>query len=138
MILQIIIYLKNGELYLNEKKIDEIDNIKSISFKDDLFVINSNDKFGVLDSNLNIIIPFEYDNIQIGEQLFLAKLKDKIGYINKQNNIIIPFEYEAGTSDENNKIIVLKKNKAGILNIKNDKITNFIYDNFMKITNSFY
>lgn len=132
-----IVYLKNGELYLNEKKIDEIDNIKSISFKDDLFVINSNDKFGVLDSNLNIIIPFEYDNIQIGEQLFLAKLKDKIGYINKQNNIIIPFEYEAGTSDENNKIIVLKKNKAGILNIKNDKITNFIYDNFMKFSNKF-
>lgn len=132
-----IVYLKNGEIYLNDKKKSNLNNIKNISFRDDLFIINSNEKYGVLNTDLETIIPFDYDFVEKGQQLFLAKKDNKMGYIDNKNNIVIPFEYEIATLDENKNFIALKNNQTGVTNLKNNTLIEFKYDNFIRFSNKF-
>lgn len=132
-----IVSLNNGEIYLNNKNYTSLNNVKSISFQDNFFIVNSNDKFGVLDNKLKTIIPFEYDFIEKGESLFLVKKDNKIGYVDNQNNLIIPFEYDSGLPDKNNNFVALKDNKVGVIDLKNKTLIDFKYDNFIRFANKF-
>jgi hypothetical protein len=57
-----------------------------------------NRKYGILDSNRQILVPAIYDEISdFAEGLARAVKNDKVGFINKSGDIIIPFEYEKDT-----------------------------------------
>ena len=59
-----------------------------------MYVAKLYDKYGVIDANENIIIPFEYDYIfDYSEEKFAACKQDKWGYIDINNNTVIDFVY---------------------------------------------
>lgn len=63
---------------------------------------NSTEKTGVLDENLQSIIPFEYNEIDVKKESVFAASKDSgWGYITIENDVILPFDY-AWTGDIDN------------------------------------
>jgi len=56
-----------------------------------------NKKYGFVDRNYNVIIPFEYedvgDEIDNMNDVFPVKKNGKWGYVNKYNRVIVPFKY---------------------------------------------
>jgi hypothetical protein len=69
-------------------------------FKDGVSVVaitkNKKWKFGVIDKNEKIIIPFIYDEagMQFSEGLLAVQKGKKYGFIDKKGQIIIPFQYD--------------------------------------------
>lgn len=65
-----------------------------------LFPIKMNGKWGVVDSNNNVVIPAMYDGIRLdkkeeGNEGLIPVSKDKRwGYINYSNQLVVPFNYE--------------------------------------------
>lgn len=58
------------------------------------YSVKINGKWGMIDGDDNIIIPFEYDYLGIyNEGVVAAKKGDKFGYIDLSNNIVLPFEF---------------------------------------------
>lgn len=100
------------------------------------YVVKRNSKYGVIDKNLNIIIPFEYDGIgEFSEGLASVIKNGKKGFIDKANRLIIPCEYdepdpEWGVSDDFSEglVNVSKDGKWGYINKSNKVVIPFIYD----------
>lgn len=87
------------------------------------FIIN--DKGQRISSN-------EYDEVHYLEYGYLEVKKDnRYGVIDYNDRIIVPFEYE-NSSDINtltpNMFVVIKNGKAGIVNLNNQKVLDFLYD----------
>lgn len=114
---QELLRINNGHIYLYDNSIIvksskyyhalnyNLDTIipplyKSLFNKGSYFFAKKNDKWGVLDFNNNIIIPFEYEYLEFwifGKTEYFsknikAKRDGKWGIINLNNEIIIPFE----------------------------------------------
>lgn len=82
-----------------------------------LYAVQRNGKIGVLDSKNNLVIPCQYEDIQIiGKGYFRAMLDGKFGIINHSNKIIVPFNYTY-IERKNNYFRVLEFEKAGVLNL---------------------
>ena len=56
-------------------------------------------KFGIIDSDNNVVIPFMYDYLGNANELICAQINDKQGYIDINNNIVVPFIYEPVEDD---------------------------------------
>ena len=59
-------------------------------------VQNQDEKWGTIDINNNIIVPFIYDQINPGELLAVQK-DGKYGFIDKNNNLVIDYKYDLAT-----------------------------------------
>ena len=125
-----IFFVKNTKLYstANLKKNYSLDKIEDLEILDKFIKIKKNGKFGILNSNLEEIIPIQYENILKGEKLFLAKKNNKFGYINFQGKEQIPFEYDYATLDKSESMIVSKNNRAGVIDLNNKIIISFNYN----------
>lgn len=120
-------------------------------FSDGLLAVKKNDKWGYVDKNHTIIIPFEYENLRtygsaIGaEYLFngsfrgtagnfrngetIAKKNGNMGFINTKNEIIFPFIYkEIDSATDDYLCVSHDKLKYGLVNFKNDMILPLVYD----------
>lgn len=100
--------------------------------KNGLFTnIGINGKWGSIDKNGKLIIPFEYDGLSDFNKKGYARFKKdgKWGVINKFNNIIIPATYDdMRLSDECELIAVNKAGKWGYINQSNQIVVPFSYD----------
>ncbi len=115
--------MNQTEKYLN-KKYDFVD--KDIHGRD-MYIIEKDGKYGVVDHKEDIIIPLIYDDyLMLDEQHVIADKGGKVGLIDYNNNVIIPFEYD-GLSICNGNIIADLNGKSGFINLKNEKLTDFIY-----------
>ena len=125
-----IFFVKNTKLYstANLKKNYSLDKIEDLEILDKFIKIKKNGKFGILNSNLEEIIPIQYENILKGEKLFLAKKNNKFGYINFQGKEQIPFEYDYATLDKSESMIVSKNKRAGVIDLNNKIIISFNYN----------
>lgn len=101
------------------------------------FLVLMNNKWGVLDSNLRIKIPIEYESLEvIFPNKIAARKKNKIGFITNEGKVISPFEYDwvAPFQDdymnqyENGLAKVGKKEKTGLINGYGKLIIPVIYD----------
>ena len=100
------------------------------------YIVKKNSKYGVIDKDLNIIIPFEYDGIGVFSEGLASVIKNgKKGFIDKANRLIIPCEYdepdpEWGVSDNFSEglVNVSKDGKWGYINKSNKVVIPFIYD----------
>lgn len=122
-----------------------------IRFSEGLLAVKKGNKWGYVDENHNIVIPFEYDNLQtygsaIGaEDMFngsfrgvadyfsdgkiFVRKNDKIGVIDKKNKIIFPFIYKDISSCNKEYLCVSHdKLKYGVVNYNNKTILPFEYD----------
>ncbi len=97
--------------------------------EDDVFKkAGNNKKYGFIDRNYKIIIPFEYEDVGVAvnniNDVFPVKKGGKWGYVNKQNHVIVPFKYAYVTPiykgfgwirDNNFKTIGLVDSKGKVL-----------------------
>lgn len=134
-------------------KIDLLyDDIKMLDKASGLYVVKSNNKYGVIDNTGNTIIHLEYDKIGVNSDKFptnnisnkyllfdnaIAVYKEKKwGFFDKTGQMIIPVEFdEVGFSSGkvNNKVVntllIIPSYKAIVLGKKIDKTTLYgIYD----------
>ena len=88
-------------------------------------------KFGLSDSDGNIIIPYEYDSFLVSvnddETLLIAKMNGKCGVINFQNQIIIPMIYDT-MENLGNGIRVSVNGRYGVIDKNERIIIDFVYD----------
>lgn len=115
----------------------------------DRFVCIINGKYGLVDYNNEIIIPFEYGYISLlnnenvnplrldiikPNNLYLVSKnitnwEMSMGVMDYNGKIIIPLEYSDAYSVFNNGLVSLKNNgKSGYLNLDNEVVIPFIYD----------
>lgn len=68
----------------------------SIQLREDgMFNVSSDDGFGLIDENLQVIIPIKYDNpIDCLGQLNIVSRQNKYGVVNSQGEEIVPCKYE--------------------------------------------
>lgn len=101
-------------------------------------------KFGFLNSNGNVIVPFEYDdetfcnNSSSKQGLISVSKNGKRGYIDSKGSVIIPFVYDRQiyknmsnsyqNYDEKGYVPVLKNEKFGVIDTKNNIVIPFEYD----------
>lgn len=84
--------------------------------------VKKDGKYGVIDYNDRIIIPFEYENFNdintLTPNLFVVSKNGKAGIVNLNNQIVLDFLYDGVSIDE----------KTKLLEVSNDNKYNFLDD----------
>ena len=101
--------------------------------------IEQNNKYGIIDSDYNVIIEPEYDEELsiINNPAFVGKSNGKYGVIDGNKNLLIPFEYSNLIPCSNKEYLIATlqsetgTRKCGVIDIKGDIIIPFEYD-FLK------
>ena len=117
---------KKGIKVLNVKY-DEIE-----VWKENIFKIKLNDQTGIIDNKEKIILPPRFDGLSQIENGYIATIqKGKFGIIQLKNKISISPEFESlpYLYDKKQKLfIVKKKGKLGWISEKNEKLSEFKFD----------
>lgn len=124
---------------LNESKKYYLEDTKSIistnydtiiNIKDNFFKIRNNNKYGVMNSNNEIILPIKYNELRyIKSNLFFVKKENYFGVYNVEGRLVYPVIYESlEFNNESNVIIAKKKKKYALLSVDGKSITDFEYD----------
>ena len=130
-----IIAKKNGKIYFLNSELniisDAYERLSKNQYDLEVLFAKRNGKFGVIDYNENIIIPFKYDEISHqGSSLYMVRLGDNYGIINLKGEVMVPINYKYFKSewgggeyyriqkdgiisiiDRNNKLILSAKEK---------------------------
>ena len=86
----------------------------NIYIQNRLFVVDQNNKTGVLGKDNNIILPIQYDMVMpIWNELFLVRVGEKLGVVNSNNKTLIPIEYDD---------IQVNEEEKAFFGINNEKI----------------
>ncbi|MDH6312258.1 hypothetical protein M2137_001028 [Parabacteroides sp. PFB2-10] len=108
------IKIKDGSFFIPSPE-----RIENISEEFTPLIIN--DKLGLVDKQLNLILPYEYDDIDVfdalSEEFILLEQKDKYGLADNSGKIVIPVEYDNIDSfDELSEEFILleKRDKYGL------------------------
>lgn len=146
-------YVKKGEKYAFIS-IDGILQTKFIFNSASLFqdgyaiVSDKNDLFGVIDTKFNYVVECKYDSLQrIGnsEIQFLAQYKSSYGIIDIKDQVVLDFKFDeiaqidenlysirrekiGMNSPQNQMVVSYNCLKYGLIDISNNSITPFIYD----------
>lgn len=112
----------------------EVDEIGKIS--EDYLKILYKGKFGIVDKNLNWILPLEYDYLDYNDKYVIAAREEKLEVYN--------IEMKKLKLGDNGKVILgigdylysIKNEKLGIVDKNGDTLIKSKYDNFLKLNNS--
>ena len=147
----------NFDSYINTKGelvYEHLDLEDKPYFYEGFCVFNENGKWGVINEDLQIIIPPIYDSIEIINGTYLkVLLNNRFGIINKKHKVVLAIEYDTITnisnkfcfinkSDTKNQIIVLKE--EGIEKTEYEYVhyfsnrTLFFSGNGIKTTNNYF
>lgn len=105
--------------------------------------INDKSKWGVIDLNGNVIIPFLYDYMGLFTQdvalvgEYYDGNKIKWGIINKKGTLVLPVTYNGLGNFQYGASYTYINNKAGFINLKGEKISEFKYDYATDYVNGF-
>ncbi|MGL5725308.1 WG repeat-containing protein [Cetobacterium sp.] len=122
--------IKNDRLSLRRTNYIKKSSFKFIQSLDDVMIVSEDDKYGLLDENLNIIISPKYEELNGSKEssLLRAKLRDKVGYITKRGEVVLPFVYENGFVERDGVIVLKKDGKIGAISKDGGTILEFKYD----------
>lgn len=122
--------IKNDRLSLRRTNYIKKSSFKFIQSLDDVMIVSEDDKYGLLDENLNIIISPKYEELNGSKEssLLRAKLRDKVGYITKRGEVVLPFVYENGFVERDGVIVLKKDGKIGAISKEGETILEFKYD----------
>ena len=124
---------------ITPKDTDQFDNLvhKETTTFEDLTVFDRNglapisieDKFGLIDKEGNVIIPFDYQKLVLTTvNAYSAQQNDKWGFVTKSNQILIPFDYDLTSDFIENVCAVKKDGKWGFIDLINKVVIPFLYD----------
>jgi WG containing repeat len=144
-----------------DENYNETPYLKDAKYVDNHIIIRKsdyNDYFGVIDFSGAIILPFEYNSIEVeflnnthGRsvsrfqslrvnqkkgilKLELKKDSSKIYGCIEQNKILIPFDYDYLEIFESDNILAVKKDKYGCFDMNGELILPFIYNSKSDLT----
>ncbi|WP_281309589.1 WG repeat-containing protein [Flavobacterium flavigenum] len=88
------------------------------------------DKHGYIDINEKIIVPFEYDDINLfNKDLACVKKNDRYGFVNRTGKIVIPIQFDSDNDFEDSGLALVEKNKKfGFIDKTGKEIIPIIYD----------
>lgn len=93
----------------------------------DNFIVKYDKKYGVVDKNLKIIIPFEYDKIEKlwSQKMLKVRVEKKWGLIDYSNNLLAPIEYDNFNvaKDRSDIVLACKRKKWGVYSLNDNTIT---------------
>lgn len=92
-----------------------------------------NGRYGYIDSNENILVPFKYDQLDMAQNDLIPVMKnEKYGVVDMNGDIVIPLQYDSWVSfdDRYGKNCALTSigDKVGIIDINNNIIAPFKFD----------
>lgn len=95
--------------------------------------VKKDNRYGVIDYNDRIIVPFEYENSNdintLTPNLFVVRKNGKAGIVNLNNQIVLDFLYDGIAFDEKTKLIeITKDNKYNFLDNKWNLGTSWVND----------
>ena len=116
---------------------------KMVAYPKNKFIVSKYNKYGVIDSSGNKIIPVTYDCIQNSGDFFIIKLGNNYGVLNDQGQKIIDFAFEYISKTENNRFIITKninnvKSTYGLISSTGEGLLDAIYSNISEINSSTY
>lgn len=89
-------------------------------------------KWGYVDGGGNVVVPIEYDYIDLDANGMIKVKKDgKYGFYNKKDGLVISIEYEQAygfTSSNPNESVVQRGNTWGVINTKGETVIPFEYE----------
>lgn len=92
-------------------------NQETYKFTDDRFLTIKNDKWGVVDSLDNLIIPFEYNRIEFRNEKFILTKDKKLGLFDINYQEILPINYNNILARSNDRFIIRSYNRQeGLVN----------------------
>lgn len=94
-------------------------------FDDGYALVNKDGKWGIIDTNNKLIIPFEYDYLGMTYQQpywIIARKNEKEGMIDRQGQIKIPFEYDDIQQFAGGVVRVTKNAKTAFINQNNQVV----------------
>ncbi|XOV92788.1 MAG: WG repeat-containing protein [Bacteroidota bacterium] len=118
--------LSSEGLILFEGDYDQIDYLT-----DSLFTFSQKGKYGIIDAHGKTVISAKYETINKDGDLILLLEKGKIGCYNPLTGALIPPEYDSRISVLGNYFVIVKDNKQGMVNRKNEEVIPFEYEEFM-------
>ena len=119
--------ISNPDKYISEDLLEKAHDYDD--FSEGLIRIKHNGKYGFVDVNLNIKIPFIYDWAAYFKNGVAGVSKNgKSGFIDKNNETVIPFLYDNVRHFGDNVVSVNRNGKWGAIDINNKTIIDFIYD----------
>ncbi len=90
--------------------------------------VQKNKKWGILDTNLQVVLPFEYDKIhRFDGALAMVVRGGKFGTINKQFEIVIPCEFQELTRYDQNHFVYRTEKGVGLFNAAGKLLLPAIY-----------
>lgn len=95
------------------------------SFDDGYALVRKDGKWGIIDTNNKLIIPFEYDYLGMTYQQpywIIARQNEKEGMIDRQGKIKIPFEYDDIQQFADGIAGVTKNTKTAFINQNNQVV----------------
>ncbi|MDM1071588.1 WG repeat-containing protein [Empedobacter brevis] len=91
--------------------------------------LSINNRFGLIDKEGHVIIPFDYQKLVLTTlNAYSAQKDNKWGFITKSNQILIPFDYDVTSDYIENVCAVKKDGKWGFIDLLNQAVIPFDYD----------
>ncbi|MEA3452018.1 MAG: WG repeat-containing protein, partial [Bacteroidota bacterium] len=107
---------------------------ESIAFNENIAVAKINGKFGAINKNNQIVIPFEYDYlVDFSEEVAYAQKNGKTFFIDIDNKILFYHNYEWGLCFEEGLSIIKENDKLGCMDINGNIVIPFEYDRIVFI-----
>lgn len=93
-------------------------------------------KHGYIDINQKIIVPFEYDDIDLfNHELASVKKNGKYGFVNRKGKIVIPLQFDNNSDFTKFGLALVEKNhKFGFINQTGKEIISIHYQNANEAT----
>ncbi|MCH3883413.1 WG repeat-containing protein [Tenacibaculum aquimarinum] len=127
----VILTIFFSEFVVSQNYKKQIENNKFIEIKDD--------KFGIIDSLNNIIVPFIYDFIEYKNSRLIVKIENLNGVLTTKNELLIPIKYQFILPRKNDRFIIwTKKNIFGLTDLNGNIIIPLKYKNISATENDDY
>ena len=107
----------------------DIQNPKYIYFDNKSgWILTRDNKKGVELANRELVLPFEYDEIQNIRNFFIVKKNTLWGIVDKENQELVSIKYETIESLNKDKFLVRLNDKIGLINIDNEILISIDYE----------
>lgn len=98
------------------------------AFNSDLWSVNIRGKWGCIDSNGEVVVPFIYDYVRVANNFVAVKKESKWGYLDKKGEIAVPLIYDACGSFGEGLANVRHSEKYGYIDVFGKEKIPFLYD----------
>ena len=118
------LFITSKNEIVNRLSADEL-----IPVSEELFIIKTSGKYGLIDNDLKLVCPVRYDVLSpIGDNLFLTRQSGKMGVIKSDNTTVVPFMYDSLYAHENALRAYRKIEGWSIIDRNNITLTKKNYD----------